>query len=388
MICGKRMRVLHVYKLYSPVRGGGISSALSIIEGLKDRVHSTVLTAVPRGLGYRETVGAADVHRVASIGYFHSMPLAPTLPLWLHVHARRADLVHIHLPFPIADLAINLWQPRVPVVLHWHSEIIQQTRIKRLLRPMLLRTLTQADSIIVGSPRHIESSRDLAAFEYKCQVIPYGVEIEYWQDLDADSEHEVAVLRERFPRMILFAGRLVAYKGVQYLLQAMAQVDADLLIVGDGPLDSALRAQAQTLGVAGRVHFMSEVSDSRLKTLYHACNVFVLPSVWPNEAFGLCQLEAMACGTPIINTNLSTGVPWVARHTQEALTVEPEDPQGLAASINQLLNHPEQAKTMGCRGLERVRSVFDQSKTNQRIYDLYRDLTAVTDARQQVRSEV
>ncbi|MDH3377333.1 MAG: glycosyltransferase [Gammaproteobacteria bacterium] len=371
------MRILHVYKQYTPTRGGGITAAQSIIEGLRGRVESTVLAATHRGFGDRLRINGTDVHKVFSVGYFNSMPLAPTLPLWVHIHARQADIIHIHLPFPIADVAVNLWKLRIPVVLHWHSEIVQQRIMKKLLRPMLSRTLRRAHAIIVGSPRHTEFCDDLAPFLEKCRVIPYGIDLQFWQNPSEATQREIDTLRARYPRMVLFTGRLVAYKGLRYLLEAMTRNDADLVIIGDGPLSNALRAQADSLGIERRVHLLGEVSDSTLMAFYHACKVFVLPSIWPNEAFGLCQLEAMACRTPIVNTHLSTGVPWVARDGLEALTVATENSVELANAINRILDTPEIAAALAARGLDRVQSKFDRKHTNERIFGLYTELANI-----------
>ena len=123
---------------------------------------------------------------------------------------------------------------------------------------------------------------------------------------------------------MLFAGRLVPYKGVDVLLRAMATVDARLVVVGDGPLRGALEAQARAT-CGGRVTFAGTVADDELTALYHACDVFVLPSVTRAEAFGMVQIEAMACGKPVVSTSVASGVPWVNQHHETGLIVPPGD---------------------------------------------------------------
>ncbi len=368
------MRVLHVYKLYAPDRGGGIVAAKSIIEGLNGRVSPSVLTSVLRGSGRRDKHGSAEIRRVSSIGYLNSMPIAPTLPMWFHVDARRVDIVHVHLPFPLADIALSLKRTRAAVVLHWHSEIVQQRWAKRFVRPFLARALQRADKIIVGSRRHLDNCVDLNAFRHKCEVIPYGIDLVYWRNLDPPLQRRIDALKKQYPNMLLFVGRLVEYKGLRYLIEAMKSADGELVIAGDGPLRSQLQDKVRRYGLQERVHFFGDIDDKELKALFHACQIFVLPSIWSNEAFGLTQLEAMACGKAIINTDLPTGVPWAARHGKEALTVRAGDAPMLAGAINALLSEPEQRIRLGQNGLDRARAKFNLQFTNEKIYDLYRRL--------------
>jgi hypothetical protein len=149
------VKVLHVYKLYAPLRGGGITAANAIIEELAGTVGSSVLTAVPRGRGNCNTYGNARVRRVGSLGYYNSMPMAPTFPYWFHREARKVDLVHLHMPFPLSDVALLLRYLDKLVVVHWHSDIIQQVFTRRLLQPLLEHTLRRTDRIIVATRRHI-----------------------------------------------------------------------------------------------------------------------------------------------------------------------------------------------------------------------------------------
>ncbi len=97
--------------------------------------------------------------------------------------------------------------------------------------------------------------------------------------------------------IVLFVGRLVGYKGVDVLLQAMKGLDAETVIVGDGRVSMSLMALASDLGISDRVRFVGDVSEAELQAWYHACDVLVLPSVSKQEAFGMVQLEAMLVWT-------------------------------------------------------------------------------------------
>src|SRR5204862_4556148 len=116
----------------------------------------------------------------------------------------------------------------------------------------------------------------------------------------------------------------------------MKHVEARALLVGDGPLRKQLEALAKRIGVEDRVVFLGEVHD--VVPYYHAADAFVLPSITRNEAFGIVQIEAMACGKPVINTSLDSAVPFVSIDGETGLTVMPENAGELAAAMNLLLN--------------------------------------------------
>lgn len=368
------IKTLHVYKVYTPF--GGISRVMeSIIGGLRDRVDARVLTSKECGRGSLSYMNGVPVRRVYSLGQILSLPIAPTLPMWLWWYAKKVDIVHTHSPFPLVDLAVSIWFPqKTALVVHWHSRIVTQKRTGHLIAPLTRRCLERADCIIVATPVSIETSSYLQQFRHKCVVIPNGTDIRLWTLQNAEQEAQVAALKVRYPKIILAVGRLVSYKGFEVLLRAMVTVPGDLFIVGTGPLEKSLRRLVTDLGIDDRVHFMGELNREELKPLYHACTMFVLPSVADNEAFGMVQLEAMACAKPIVNTALATGVPWVARHGKEALTVPPGDADALSQAIQHLLDYPDEARRMGESGQRRVRKIFDIRFTKQKIYTVYKEV--------------
>jgi len=159
-------------------------------------------------------------------------------------------------------------------------------------------------------------------------------------------------------KVVLFVGRLVYYKGVDVLVRAMARVDADLVLIGCGPLEQRLRESAAANGITSRVTFVPPPVDVELCAWYRAADVLCLPSVARSEAFGLVQIEAHAAGTPVVSTRLPTGVPYANLNGITGLTVPPADADALADALVCLLGDDELRRRLGAQAQARARREF------------------------------
>lgn len=370
------MRVLHAYKIYKPDIEGGIPAVISTLTELaRPNIDNEVLTARRFGWFRRQRTGRTPVIAVSSVGNLISTPVAPTYVWWLRARANHAAIVVHHAPFPLTDLAIALSFPRrTGLIIYWHGDIAGRSLLKRLLAPIFRFALARADAVIVSSDVIVANSPFLRPVAEKCVAIPYGIDTAYWRQLDHLQQKAAGDLRKAHPRLVVALGRLVGYKGYDVLLRALRQVDADLIIVGDGPLRTRLEALAKTLRVSARVTFAGLLTSDQIKTLLHAANVFVMPSNTIAEAFGLAQVEAMAAGCPVVNTSLRTTVPRVARHKLEGLTVPPDDPDALATAICEMLDDPKHAAQLGAAGQARAAAEFDQAVFVNRIENLYQSV--------------
>ena len=351
------LTVLHLGKFYPPAPGGMERVLQLLCEGAAGSVESRVLVASRSWRTTREVLNGVAVTRTATLGSIGTVGVCPFFPLELRREVR--DLTVIHEPNPVALVSDWITAQRGPLVVWFHSEVIRPRWKYRLLyRPFLRRALLRADRIVVSSPNLAEYAAELQDFRHKCIVIPFGIDVERLRRTKQMDE-QTAEIAVRFPGpRILFVGRLVPYKGLDVLIAAMKQVDATAIIVGSGPLREALEARAQASGVADRVRFLGPLPDTEVAAHFHACDVFVLPSVSRAETFGMAQLEAMACGKPVVSTNLPTGVPWVNQHCQTGLVVPPRDAAALADALNTLLSEPEMRITMGLAARKRVEEEF------------------------------
>lgn len=358
--------VLQVGKYYPPYRGGMETHLQQLAHLLKDKVKLSVLVANDRRSTSVELLDGIKIARLSRLLTVASTPVCPTMAK--AISAAHADLVHIHFPNPAAILAYLASNHRGPVVVTWHSDVVRQTNLAALFQPILDGFLRRCAAILVSSPNYLTSSSQLVANRDKCQIIPFGIAPGPFQRPDLGT---VSRIRGRFgPRIILTVGRLVYYKGLEFLIRAMSRIKgAQLLIAGDGPLRRSLELEAQTLGVGERVSFLGSVDD--LVPYYHACDVFALPSVARSEAFGIVQLEALAAGKPVVNTLLDSGVPFVSPDGVTGFSVAPGNPEALAAALNRLLEDTDLRQKFGQAGLSRVIRDFSVEKMLARILEVY-----------------
>jgi rhamnosyl/mannosyltransferase len=363
------MRVLQLGKFYDPYVGGMETVLKEICESLADQVQFQVVVANTRWRTEHEN-RKVPVTRVASLGELFSCSMAPSFPLW----ARRfdPDLIHVHLPNPLAELSALIADRDIPVVAHFHSDVVRQRNLLRLYGPFLEAFYRRASCIVVPTPRHIEISRFVSKHREKCRVVPYGIQASRFE-LDETGRKRVNELQDGLPS-VLCVGRLVSYKGVEFLIRALEGIRARLWIIGTGPLEGSLRNLAQEKGLADRVEFLGQVSDQDLVAYYHACDVFVLPSITNAEMFGVVQLEAMACRKPVISTNLPTGVPWVNQHGKTGYVVPPANVEELARAVQKLVSNPQLREEMGEAGRMRVEQHFTSTKMAEAMLQVYQEM--------------
>jgi glycosyltransferase involved in cell wall biosynthesis len=374
------LRVLHAYKIYKPDVEGGVPEVISsLTRNAPEELQSSILVARSRGLSRNYTVDGIPVTASGSFGTLFSMPIAPLYPRTLALRSHLVDLVVHHTPFPLTDLAAAGIAAGTALVVHWHAEIISRTFLKSILAPAIHQALRRADKIIVSHPAMIDRSEFLQKYREKCTAVPYGADIAYWSTLTQPQLIAAGRLRERFPRLIVAVGRLVEYKGYSVLLRALKGLDAQLVIIGEGPLLSALEALSREIGVAEKVVFAGRLSRDEIKQYLHAARVMALSSINPAEAFGLVQIEAMAAGRPVVNTDLPTAVPHVARHEIEGLTAARGDAEAMRGALRRVLDDESLAERLGSAGRLRAETEYSQEQFRSANFAIYR--SAIEDRR-------
>ncbi len=365
-------RVLQLGKFYPPYMGGIETHLAALCGELRERFDVQVLACNHAGATTSEVRDGIAVTRLSTPFSITTAPVSPSLPSAI----RRAapELVHLHLPHPAGVLGLLASGYRGPLVLTYHSDIVRQRFMSAVFSPLLDLVLRRAAAIVVTSPNYLATSPVLAAHRARCRVVPYGIALDRFETPDAARVDAVA--RRYGPRLLLAVGRLVYYKGFEVLVRAMRVVDGRLVVIGTGPLEARLRALAEAEGVSDRVTLLGEVQNSEVAPFFAAADVFVLPSVARSEAFGIVQLEAMASGTPVVNTALDSGVPWVSQDGVTGLTVPPGDPRALGVALERLLNDRPLRERFAGAARARARAEFDVRVMGDRVAGIYADALA------------
>jgi glycosyltransferase involved in cell wall biosynthesis len=267
----------------------------------------------------------------------------------------RVDVINTHSPVPfLADAAV-IAAGRRPIVQTYHSGSMAKGRqpIDALIgfyeRVALPRLFDRASAVVSVSPASMAHGHPRAR-----QVTP-GVDVDVFKPA-----------RHARPRLsILYVGRIErssAWKGISILVEAFARVanvrpEARLVLAGGGDAVEDYRDQARHLGLCDRVHFTGPLSHSELVQVYQTAAVAVLPSTTASESFGMCLVEAMACGTPVIGSDLG-GIPYVIDDGVSGFLVPAGDPDSLAAACLRLLCDNELAARMGRAARRRAETMY------------------------------
>ena len=342
------MRVLMICK--DSGIGGTYRSCVELSEALVERGVEVAILA-PRVEGPTIEATGCEVVRPQSLGRRLSTELSPGLA-WSAFRAK-ADIVHVHLPCPLA--VPGLWLRRgTPLVVTYHCDLDRRLGNRRRLRgagsaPHPARR--RRARVERGAPSLADARRDRRSLPSR----PARRE---------SSPHRSRVGRGRHgrapagaaPALVLFVGRLAYYKGLEVLVEAMALVpgSARLVVVGEGAERGQIQAAIDARGLSERVTLIGHVPDSELAPYLHAAELFVLPSTSHAEAFGLVLVEAALAGLPSISTEVSTGTSWVNRHGESGLIVPPRNPRALGAAIETLLASEPLRRAMGERARQRA----------------------------------
>ncbi len=378
--------VLHIYKDYYPPVLGGIEKCINwLCREMRGDFNTRVLVASrsSRFSDRDEDIQGIRVVQAGCWGRFLSSPIAPRYVHWL----RRldSDILHFHMPNPTAELAYLLARPpRGRVVVTYHSDIVRQRLTGALYRPLQRRFLEKARVIMPTSRAYLNSSVTLAQHRARCRVVPLGVRLDELDETDASRAFATEIRQRAAGRCALvFIGLLRYYKGLPFLLHALAGLPSSstcLFLAGTSPQGREherrqLEQLVGELGLQDRVMFLGALTDAQAVGLRRAGDVFCLPSHLRSEAFGLTQVEAMACGMPVVSTRLP-GVADVNRDGETGRIAEPGDVESLRQALAALIENPDIRKQMGHAAEERARRFFSIERMARMVAQIYDDVLA------------
>jgi glycosyltransferase involved in cell wall biosynthesis len=356
------MRILHLAKYYWPRSGGMERVVQGLAEGVAERGHEAEVLAVTAfGDPTSGERRRATVTRAWSFAPVGTQELAPG---YMRAAWKRADIIHLHHPNSLADLTYALRPSLAPLVITQHADY---PSFKYRLPSKY--ALWRAEAIVVPSRAHIALSTELRGFEDKVHVIPFGIDERRWDVVPPPLAGN--------PPRALFIGRLLPYKGVDFLLRALERVpELRLDIVGSGPELYRLRTLSLALAVEDRVKWWGQYPDEDLPRRMADADFLVLPSVSVEEMFGMVLLEAMAAGRPIITTAVPSGVREVNDPGITGLEVPIRDVEALAAAMRVMVDDAKLRERFGVAGRRRVQERFTVAAMVDAHLDLYRRVRA------------
>ena len=369
------MNVLHLYKDFFPVLGGIENHIGLLAKRLRaEGVEAQVLVTNTDTHTLHETIDGVPVTKTGRQINVSSAPISLRFFSEVWRQSRQVDLIHLHAPYPPGEMAQLLVGGGKPFVMTYHSDIVRQKILGTAYTPLLRLVLQRAALITVSNPMYIESSAFLQRVRSQCRIIHYGIEIARFQKTP-QVEAGAQTLRRRFAGrpLLLFLGHLRHYKGVDVLVRAMQGVDAHLLVIGSGPMQAAWQQLTRDEGLADRITFLGEIPDQEALAARYAADIFILPSTNRAESLGIVQLEAMACGLPVICTELGTGTSYVNQHGKTGLVVPPNSAEALTRAINCLLADPKLRAQMGAAGLRRVQQEFSAEAMVRQTISCYQE---------------
>lgn len=374
------LKIAQIVCAYPPYAGGIGNSAALFHELLKDSYQIDNFTP-------------QNTKALAKKG--HGAILAQLL--W---KLNKYDYIYLHYPFFGTSEIVwlfKLLKPKKKLIIYYHMDVKNFSSSKKILSlPSLLirkSLLKKADKIAVSSFDYIENSEIKNFFlknKYKFREIPFAVDTEKFcpKEINLPSGNKsvakakslIKTINKLFIKKdrldIIFTGALDKahyFKGVPVLLSALASWDKQswkLKIVGEGDLKQEYINMASDLGIDKKITFTGKLSESDLIRALQESDTLILPSINRNEAFGIVLLEALACGLPVIASNLP-GVRSVFRNNQEGLLVEPENAKDLREKINLIYENESLRKNMSQAARELALSKYSLKKLRQNYENLF-----------------
>ncbi|MFA6551734.1 MAG: glycosyltransferase family 4 protein [Patescibacteria group bacterium] len=401
-------KIAIVTAVFPPYQGGMGNSAYEIARLLAEQNEVTVFTpdysCHSEDEESKSFAGAQDdkveIKSIKPLLQLGFGAFIPSLYKYLKNEKNKYfDIIYLHYPFfGGAEIVwlFKLLNPKIKLIIHFHMDTpALNWRAKILSRPSLMikkSLFKRADKVISASLDYVAHSSIKKYFQKwpeKFREIPFGVHLDRFHVFPYDIL-ELQILRNKLgikkgERVILFVGALDeahSFKGVGLLIRAFALIiqnsepclpagrlrikNVKLLIVGEGDRRQNYEKLAEELKIEKDVIFAGSVSDEELVNYYNLADIFVLPSVDKSEAFGIVLIEAMACGVPVMASDLP-GVRSVFQNGAQGITVAPGSARHLQKKLEEYLRNPQRRLKMGRAARELVEEKYDWKKIGEKL---------------------
>lgn len=375
------MKILQTPVRFYPFTGGVENYVYYLSRELVNSGNQVkVVCANEPDIESKQRVEGIEVERLPYMGKIANTNITTGLPGALS--DGDYDIIHTHIPTPwSADWsAFYSNSKKKPLVVTYHNDIIGQglaSLVAHIYNSVGLNyVLKTAAKIIITQPGYLQSSSHLAKYQDKIEVIPNGVDVEKFQPIQASDNEDKSTI---FFLSVL--DEFHKYKGLDYLLEALKIVknkilDVKLIVGGKGVLLDHHQEMAASLGLKDNVEFAGFIPDEEIADYYSQASVFVLPSISSlQEGFGIVALEALACQTPVVTTDI-VGVAQDLKQIKGGIVIPPRDTHKLADAITQILSDAEMQKEMGQRGRKLVEEKYTWKGVASSMEKVYKEILA------------
>jgi glycosyltransferase involved in cell wall biosynthesis len=377
------LRIAHVTATFPPYQGGTGNVCYHNARELARRGHDVhVFTAAMLGVAEQEVCDGFAVHRLRALVRIGNAPLLPGLVSAL----RGFDIIHLHYPFILGGEMVRLASALygTPMVVSFHNDLIgngTRARLFSLYQPLAARlTLRAAAQVCAVSLDHYRSSllrRSLSNQRQLVVELPNGVDPDLFCPTGPTGNIRESYGIPRDVKLTLFVAALDSahyFKGLDRLLQAFQVLPQNvwLLVIGDGDLRSDYEQQAYRLGIMGRTVFAGAIDHQCTPQFFRSADVTVLPSS-PPESFGLVLIESLACGTPVVASDIP-GVRTVVNHGRDGLLVEANSSTALGEAIRHILSDDGARLKMGKLGRAKIEAYYGWKQIGARLEAIYRNV--------------
>lgn len=296
------------------------------------------------------------------------------------IRKEKIGVIHSHWIIPsglIGGIARKIF--KISHITTAHAGDVFTIRKSKILSIIGSFVLKNSDEITANS-KYTKNVITAIENELKCnvEIIPMGV------DTSRFNSDKASDLRNVFQAeyLILSVGRLVDKKGIKYLIIAMEDIikifpNAKLIIGGSGPEKEKLESLSASLGLKDNVIFVGFIENSDLPKYYASSDIFVLPSIetkgGDTEGLGVVLLEAMACGTPVIGSNIG-GITDIIKDGETGFLAQPENPKDFAEIIIKLLSNERMRQRVSRNGLITVKEKFSWDIVTKQFIEIYQRL--------------
>lgn len=311
--------LLSINKKYPPEIGGVEIVAKEVAEiGREVFENSEVITFNSSFKNKAEEVNNVNIIRIKSISLNRSVRIPLGYNKIIRKKVKNASKIVFHFPSFIPEFV--LINSKAEKLCLYHADVVEKGLVGDIYNKYVVkRFLDSMDKIIVTSPNMARTST-LLKDRNNVYVIPLGVDVNHFNPEGLDLKNQIIedFNGNKNDKIVLFVGRLARYKGINVLLKAVSMLPKDFkLVIVTNDFKDEISSEIDKLKIGCRVKFYKGVKYEELPKYYRSADVFCMPSTDRGEAFGLVAVEAMACGIPIIATELGTGTSY---HNIDGLT--------------------------------------------------------------------